>query len=91
MHNTEQHNAVLFYIAVTDKAFAVYGDEGINEVVPNNFWDSTKNILELHFKNQDFKTGLISAIKKAGEQLQNHFPWSSNDDNELPNTISKSE
>ncbi len=91
MHNTEQHNAVLFYVAVGSKSFAIYGDKGIAKKVPHDFWDSTKHILETHFKSQHFKDGLVAGITKAGEQLKKHFPWSSSDTNELPNSISKGE
>lgn len=91
MHNTEQHNAVLFYVAVADHTFAIYGDKGINTIVPNDFWNSTKTILETHFKQRQFKIGLVKAIEKAGEQLKLHFPWSETDENELPNSISKGE
>lgn len=89
MHNTEQHNAVLFYVAVEDKAFAVYGDKGIDAVVSNDFWDSTKNLVEHHFKKRDFTSGLIAGINEAGKQLKTYFPWHNNDEDELPNTISK--
>ncbi|MBI5009345.1 MAG: TPM domain-containing protein [Bacteroidia bacterium] len=34
MHNTADRNGVLFYLAVTDRKFAVIGDGGINAVVP---------------------------------------------------------
>ena len=91
MHNTEQHNAVLFYVAVEDKSFAIYGDEGIDAVVPKVFWNSTKDLVEQHFKKGDFTTGLIAGINEAGKQLKSYFPWQSDDNNELPNSISKSE
>ena len=54
MDNTKLQNAVLIYVAVNDKQFVIYGDKGINNVVASNFWDSTKNTIELHFKNGSF-------------------------------------
>ena len=42
MNKTEQQNGVLIYIAVEDHKFVIYGDKGIDAVVPDNFWDSTK-------------------------------------------------
>lgn len=91
MHNTEQHNAVLFYVAVEDKAFAIYGDKGIDAVVSDDFWNSSKDMVENHFRKGDFTSGLIAGIKEAGKQLKVFFPWQSGDDNELPNSISKNE
>ena len=82
-------NGVLIYVAVEDKTFVIYGDKGINDVVPDNFWDSTKDIMQSHFKDGNFKQGLIDGILKAGQQLEKHFPWIHGDINELPNDISK--
>ncbi len=90
MDNTKLQNAVLIYVAVKDKTFAIYGDKGINDVVPENFWDSTKTVIEQHFKAWNFKLGLVEGVLKAGEQLKSHFPINTNDENELPNEISTS-
>ncbi|MFI1772064.1 TPM domain-containing protein [Thalassobellus citreus] len=89
MDNTKEQNGVLIYVAVEDKTFAIYGDEGINNVVEKNFWDSTKNIMQSHFKAGNFKQGLVDAILKAGEQLEKYFPWEHGDIDELSNEISK--
>jgi len=90
MENTESRNGVLIYIAVKSKIFVIYGDKGINEVVPEGFWDSTKDIIQEHFKKGDFTTGIVEGIRKAGEQLKKYFPWTKEDENELPDNISKS-
>ena len=84
MFNTQQQNAVLIYVAVEDHKFVIYGDEGINKVVPENFWDATKNIMQ-----EQFKQGIIKGVLKAGEELKAHFPWQINDEDELSNEISK--
>ncbi len=89
MDNTRNRNAVLFYVAVEDHCFAIYGDQGIDKVVPGDFWNETKNILESNFKKRAFKQGLVEAILKAGQELKAHFPWNPRDANELGNEISK--
>ncbi|WP_367754949.1 TPM domain-containing protein [Flavobacterium sp. WC2421] len=89
MDETQLKNGVLIYLAVKDKTFVICGDQGINEIVANDFWDSTKDIMVTHFKNGNFKQGLIDGILKAGEELKKHFPWSEDDTNELSNEISK--
>ncbi|WP_223548660.1 TPM domain-containing protein [Aestuariivivens sp. NBU2969] len=89
MDNTKYQNGVLIYVAIEDKTFVICGDKGINEVVPNNFWDSTKDIIQAHFKQGHFKQGLVEGILKAGQELEKHFPWHHDDSNELPNDISK--
>jgi uncharacterized membrane protein len=89
MDETQLKNGVLIYLAVADKTFVICGDQGINDIVANDFWDSTKDIMVVHFKNGNFKQGLIDGILKAGEELKKHFPWSEDDSNELSNEISK--
>ncbi|TYB72538.1 TPM domain-containing protein [Bizionia gelidisalsuginis] len=89
MHNTAQRNGVLIYVAVDDRNFAIYGDQGINAVVTETFWDDTIYSIQTHFKNGKFKQGLIDGILKAGEQLQGYFPWDDTDKNELSDSISK--
>lgn len=89
MDNTKDANAVLIYVAVNDHKFVIYGDKGINEVVPENFWDTTKDIIQNHFKKGDFKQGIVDGILKAGIELQSHFPWQTDDVDELSNEISK--
>ena len=88
MDNTKLQNSVLIYVAVEDKTFVIFGDEGINNVVDDDFWESTKNIMQGHFKRGHFKQGLVDGILKAGKQLETFFPWDHGDKNELPNDIS---
>lgn len=89
MDNTKLRNGILIYVAIEDKAFVIYGDKGINEVVPDNFWDSTKNIIQSYFKSGNFKKGLLEGVLKSGEQLESYFPWQHGDLDELSNEISK--
>lgn len=89
MEDTQERNGVIIYVAVKSKQFAIYGDKGINEKVGADFWNSTKEAMQNHFKNGNFKQGLIDGILKAGEQLKTHFPYQDDDTNELSNEISK--
>ena len=89
MFNTKAQNAVLLYIAVDDHKFVIYGDKGIDAVVTDNFWDTTKDVIQNHFKAGSFKQGIIDGVLKVGEQLKAYFPWDENDEDELPNEVSK--
>jgi uncharacterized membrane protein len=89
MNATTARNGVLFYIGVSDHTFAIIGDEGINKVVENDFWDCTRDIIISHFKEGRFGQGLVEGILRAGERLQTYFPFTDGDKNELPDTISK--
>ena len=89
MNETKEQNGVLIYLAVEDKTFAICGDKGINDVVAEDFWDNTKNIMGNHFKSGNFKQGLIDGVLEAGDQLKKYFPYKENDTDELSNEISK--
>ena len=89
MDATELKNGVLIYLAVKDKNFVICGDKGINDAVPNDFWDCTRDVMALQFKEGNYKQGLINGVLRAGEQLQKYFPYLDDDADELPNEISK--
>ena len=89
MDNTKHDNGVLIYVAVEDHNFVIYGDKGINDVVPDDFWESTKDAIVEKFKKGEFKQGLVNGILTAGQQLKKHFPWSEDTRDELSNEISK--
>ena len=89
MNKTRERNGVLIYVAVKSRVFVIYGDKGINEAVPEGFWNSTRDIMLEYFRKGDFKQGIIEGILKSGEQLQQYFPWDKDDENELPDDISK--
>lgn len=89
MENTKDRNGVIIYVAVNSKKFAIYGDKGINEKVATDFWDSTRDIMIAHFKNGRNKQALVDGIFEAGAQLKTHFPYTTDDIDELSNEISK--
>jgi uncharacterized membrane protein len=88
MHKTQLRNGVLFYLAVEDHKFAILGDAGINQKVPDDFWETTKELVLSKFKEGNMTEGLTSGILMAGEQLKAHFPYLAEDKNELSNDIS---
>ncbi len=89
MGNTKEENGVLIYLAVNDRKFSIYGDRGIDKVVSDDFWDSTRDAIQTQFKKNDFKQGIIDGILKAGKELRTHFPWQQGDINELSDEVSK--
>ncbi len=88
IHKTALRNGVLFYLAVDDRKFAILGDVGINQKVPGDFWESTKEVVLEKFKDGLYSDGLAEGIIKAGEQLKVHFPYQDDDVNELSDEIS---
>jgi len=88
MHKTELRNGVLFYLAIEDRKFAILGDAGINQKVPENFWEEIKKEMLDQFKEGKFTSGLSEGIMEAGKQLKAHFPYQKDDVNELSDEIS---
>ena len=88
MHKTKLRNGVLIYVACNSKVFAIIGDKGINEVVPENFWEDVIRIMSIRFREGRFAEGLAEAVAASGEKLKRFFPISKDDINELPDEIS---
>jgi uncharacterized membrane protein len=88
MDKTAERNGVLFYLAVSDRKFAILGDAGINAKVPAGFWDDISELMTKNFKEGKFTEGLSEGIIMAGEHLKLHFPHRPDDVNELSDEIS---
>jgi uncharacterized membrane protein len=90
MNETKAQNGVLFYLAAKDHTFVILGDQGVDSVVPDNFWNSTRDLVIAEFKKAAFAKGLIAGIEEAGKKLKEFFPYVPDDTNELSDEISKS-
>ena len=88
MTKTDQRNGVLIFLATHGKKFAVLGDVGINEKVPEGFWNDVVGIMQEHFKKDEFAEGVSAAVLRIGEKLKMYFPYQADDKNELPDGIS---
>jgi len=88
MTNTKDRNGALFFICTKTHQFAVLGDQGIYQKVPQNFWDEITLLLSEHFRQNEFAEGLITAINLVGKKLATYFMASHRDINELPDEIS---
>lgn len=88
MNKTESRNGVLIYLAVKNRKFAIIGDTSIHNVVTESYWDSIRNKMLNHFRENRFSEGLIEAITETGTQLKKHFPYQTTDVNELSDEIS---
>ena len=81
MHETQLRNGTLIYLAVKDHKFAIFGDEGINEIVPNNFWEDVKEeimlkLLRLKFKIPKMRRMLLDT---GHQELEEGNYWHDNE------------
>jgi uncharacterized membrane protein len=88
MEQTQHRNGVLFYVGMKDHSFVIIGDEGINQRVSADYWDTTKDLVIQHFQKGEMKTGLEQGILKVGRKLKELFPADGTNENELSNEIS---
>jgi uncharacterized membrane protein len=88
MNRTEDRNGVLIYISVLDHKFSIIGDAGINEKVSADFWESTRDKMLGEFQKGELVSGIKRGIEEAAGQLAKHYPYKSDDKNELSNDIS---
>ena len=88
LNETQLRNGVLIYLAVKDHKFAILGDEGIDKVVEDSFWNDIKDLMQSRFKENRFADGLEEGIMRCGEKLKTFFPYQSDDTNEIPDNIS---
>ena len=88
MQKTVERNAVLIYVAITDRQLAVYGDEGIHNRVGQEYWDRAVKEMISSFNRENYAEGLRDCVAEIGEALHEHFPFNNDTDkNELPDNI----
>jgi uncharacterized membrane protein len=88
MTQTKLRNGVLLFIASEEQRFTILGDQGINDKVGEGFWSQIAENLTAAFKEGSYSGGIVAAIKACGDALAEHFPYQSNDADELSNDIS---
>ena len=88
MHRTKLRNGVLIYLACNTKVFSIIGDKGINDVVPEHFWEDVIAMMGAEFRAGRFTEGLSQGVLMVGEKLKTSFPYQKDDVNEQPDEIS---
>ena len=87
MHQTRERNGVLLYFAPKAQKFAILGDVGIHEKCGQDFWDEVAGEIRGHLREQHFTEAVVTAVRKVGRLLAQHFPSASDDRDELSNEI----
>ncbi|MFM8587631.1 MAG: TPM domain-containing protein [Bacteroidota bacterium] len=87
MHETKDRNGVLLYFAMKDRQMAIWGDEGIHQKMGQAFWEKEVASILSEFKSNHFVEGICHMIHDVGDALKMHFPYTSDDKNELDDNI----
>ena len=70
-----------------DRQMAIWGDEGIHQKMGQAFWEKEVATILSEFKSNHFLEGICHMIHDVGEALKTHFPYASDDKNELDDNI----
>ena len=76
LHQRKHRNAVLIYLSLADRSFAILGDEGIHQHVGGHFWKGITESMQGYFSRGRFPEGLEHAVHEIGEKLRRHFALS---------------
>ena len=88
MYHTEHQNAVLVYVALKDRRFALYGDTAIYDAGGAALWEQSAAALRDHLRDGAIAAGLCACITGLGAVLAAHFPPDASvTKNELPDEI----
>ncbi len=87
MHETRERNGVIIFLAVADRRFAIFGDEGIHRIVGQEGWEHIRDGMAERFGKGDFAGGLVYAVEEVGKVLAESFPHRADDVNELPDEV----
>lgn len=87
MEKTAGKTGVLLFISAADRRFHILGDEGINAVVPPDFWDGIAGRMGGEFSRGRFADGIVDAVREIGDVLKTRFPKTASDTNELSDDV----
>ena len=65
LYQTKERNATLIVLYLSEQKFAVYGDVGIHEKVPTDFWEETVDEMRAQFAQGNMREGLLADRKSV--------------------------
>ena len=87
MVKTEERTGILIFILLDAREFFILADEHINQKVGASTWQSIAQAMSANFARNEFRQGLLTAVRSVGDHLAMHFPALPGDKNELSNKV----
>lgn len=87
LYRTEGGTGILIFISLLEHKVWILGDRGINEKIPEGYWESAAADLAAGIREGRAADALCRVVERCGADLARHFPRSREDRNELPNEI----
>lgn len=83
--DTAANSGVLLYINHADRDIEIVADRGISACVPQEQWEAICRSMELEFREYRFEEGLLEGIRRITVLLQQYFPATGENPDELGN------
>jgi uncharacterized membrane protein len=74
MSRTLQRNAVLLYVNLRRRKFAIVADQGLDQVLGQPYWRKLARQLTEDLRGTDPERAVALAVESLGEALKRHFP-----------------
>ncbi|HVF84221.1 MAG TPA: hypothetical protein VM913_08650 [Sphingomicrobium sp.] len=84
---TVGRTGILIYLSLAEHRAELVADEAIVKVTTPDTWGEAMAALVTHLKAGQPADGMVAAIGIVGEVLQQHFPRSAGDTNEIPDKL----
>lgn len=74
MFRTTHRNAILIYVNLRKRRFAILGDQGIHDKTGQKFWEKLARELSQDLRSTHPEKAIALTVLKAGECLRTQFP-----------------
>lgn len=89
MERTPMRNGLLLFFAPVSGKFAVVGDEAVQLLGGDDFVRQITAAIEPPLRAGRVMEAILAGVCRAGELLAGHFPKSTSDRDDLPNTVAR--
>jgi putative membrane protein len=84
---TAGRTGILIYLSMAERRAEIVADEAILKVTDDHVWGEAMAALLAEVREGRPGDGIVAAIERVGVVLAEHFPRSSTDTNEIPDTL----
>ena len=91
MSRTTHRNAVLLYVNLRRRKFAMVGDVGIHAKIGQRYWEDLAKSLSEDLQSTHYENAIAIAVRTIGITLKTHFPLLPGEQkaNELADAVSE--
>ncbi|MGA7616627.1 MAG: TPM domain-containing protein [Thermoanaerobaculia bacterium] len=87
LDRSRDRNTVLLLVDVRNRELLIYGDRAIDEKVEAGFWNDVRDAMLDELREKRIAEALTTGIHQIGTALQDLFPPSGENDDEISNAL----